>query len=511
MAEPAPRQSLRTRLQRRVLIPLALTWLLGSAVAAGVAYAFTQQAFDRSLLDDAYALGAQVTESVDGEMALNLSPREVGTLLFDQSERVFFTVRRADGLLVAGHAGLASVPREAGEPWAFGNQHFKGLDLRAVTLQRTRQHEFVVTVAQTVHSRSLVLQRLLALAVVPQALLLLCLWLWLRRSIRDELQPLAELQQALQSRDSADLSPLAVAAPSRDVARLSQAASDLMARIAVGVQAQREFTGNVAHELRTPLAGIRALAEYGLARSEPAVWRDQLQQIQRSEQRASHLVDQLLALAMADESREGLQLKPLRLDLLVHDILLRTLPRADAEQVDLGAVGLDEPLWVRGDAALIEGLLGNLLDNALRHGRPAAADEPRRVTVELLASPTGAATATATAAAPAPPTARSTATASPAGAAPAEVLLAVTDNGPGLGVDIDHDPRVLARWERGPLADAEGRGAGLGLAIVARYASLLQARLQLLPAVPGPGLRACVWLRQSGDDEAGRAVPDRAA
>ena len=97
---PKKKPSLRSRLQRRVLLPLALTWLLGSAVAAAVAYSFTQQAFDRSLLDDAFALAAQVSESADGAVALNLSPRDIGNMLFDQSERVFFAVHSADGLLV---------------------------------------------------------------------------------------------------------------------------------------------------------------------------------------------------------------------------------------------------------------------------------------------------------------------------------------------------------------------------------------------------------------------------
>ena len=464
---PAPtptRASLRSRLQRRVLVPLALTWLLGSTVAASVAYVFTQRAFDRSLLDDAYTIAAQVTETPDGEVALNLSPREIGAVLFDQTERVFFAVRRVDGLLVAGHAGLPVMTFEKGQQWQFGDHHFRGLDLRVVTLLRSTPQAFVVVVGQTVLTRSQVLQRLLALAVVPQALLLLLLGLWLRHSISDELRPLAQLQLALESRDSSDLSPLQVLAPSRDVARLGDAANGLMARIAAGVQSQREFAGNVAHELRTPLAGIRSLAEYGLAQPEPSVWRQQLQRIQQSEQRASHLVDQLLALARADESRDGLQLRPLRVDELVRALLLRTLPRADAEAVDLGAVGLEQPSWALGSVALLEGLLGNLLDNALRYGRPADAGTRPRVTVEV--SVEGA-----------------------------EVVLSVSDNGPGLAPGDTLREGVLSRWTRGDAGEQHGRSAGLGLAIVARYAALLGARFALLPLAQGLGLCAQVRLK----------------
>ncbi len=464
-AQPAPpRASLRSRLQRRVLVPLALTWMLGSAVAASVAYVFTQRAFDRSLLDDAYAIAAQVTEATDGEVALNLSPREIGAVLFDQTERVFFAVRRADGLLVAGHAGLPVMIFDKGQLWQFGDHHFRGLDLRVVTLRRSTPQPFVVVVGQTVLSRSQVLQRLLALAVVPQALLLLLLGLWLRHSISDELRPLAQLQLALESRDSSDLSPLQVPAPSRDVARLGDAANGLMARIAAGVQSQREFAGNVAHELRTPLAGIRSLAEYGLAQPEPAVWRQQLQRIQQSEQRASHLVDQLLALARADESRDGLQLQLLRVDEGVRELLLRTLPRADVEGVDLGAVGLEQPSWTLGSVALLEGLLGNLLDNALRYGRPADASTRPRVTVEVRIEG-------------------------------AELVLSVSDNGPGLTSGDTLREGVLSRWTRGDAGEQHGRSAGLGLAIVARYAALLGARFALLPMAQGPGLCAQVRLK----------------
>lgn len=246
-----------------------------------------------------------------------------------------------------------------------------------------------------------------------------------------------------------------------------------MARIEGSVQAQREFAGNVAHELRTPLAGIRSLAAYGLGQGDAAVWQRQLQDIAASERRASRLVDQLLALALADEAPGALDLVPVALHTLVSELVLRSLPQADAQGVDLGVEGLDAPLaplWVRGTSALLEGLLGNLVDNALRHGRPTDAAQPARVTVVVRA-------------------------------VGERVRLSVIDNGPGL--DAAELLRVRSRWEQGGARGRRAGGVGLGLAIVERYAALLGGALELAPGPDGIGLCATVNLQ--------RAAPQAAA
>jgi two-component system sensor histidine kinase TctE len=469
-AEPTPTRfpSLRRRMLWQVMLPLALTWLLGTAVAVGVAYVYTRQAFDRSMLDDAYAIAANVSER-DGQLAFSLSAREVGQVLFDRDERVYFAVLRPDGSLLAGQGGLRDRMSPPVEPWSFEEQHYRGVDLRMVTLTRSLPQPYWVVVAQTTRSRTLLLQQLLTASVAPQAVLLLLLGLWLRHSIARELQPMAQLETALAQRDANDLAPLALKPRTRDIANLSGAFNALLARIAAGVRAQREFAGNVAHELRTPLAGIRSLAEYGLAQKDPAAWAAQLRSIVTSEARASHLVDQLLALALADEARDSLQLEPLAIDTLVQDLLLRLLPRADAAGVDLGAEGLEQPLRAMGTVALVEGLLGNLVDNALRYGRPPLASVTPRVTVAAQAQN-------------------------------GELLLTVTDNGPGM--EPGQQQRVLERWAQGRSAAEQGTGSGLGLAIVARYVALLGGRMSLRPVSDGTGLRVSVWLR--GVPEAGQ-------
>lgn len=457
---PAALPSLRRRVLWRVMLPLGLTWLAGSALALAVATAYTRAAFDRSLLDDAYALAANV-ELRDGQLSFGLSEREAAQVLFDHDDTELFAVLRGDGTVLAGRRGLARVTASGNEPWAFGDLRLDGLDLRTVSLAREVPAHYAVVVAQTKRSRSQLTRQLLVASLLPQLTLLLLLGLWLRRSVRRELAPLARLEEALARRDTNDLSPVQLQPSTRDIAHLADAVNDLLLRVGAAVEIQREFAGNVAHELRTPLAGIRSLAEYGLAQRDAAVWQEQLRRIVASEARASHLVDQFLALALAYEAGASLDLQPLALDAVVRELLLRLLPRADALGVDLGAEGLEQPLLALGTPALLEGLLNNLLDNALRYGRPSDARTGPRVTVS-------------------------------AEAQGAEICLSVTDNGPGM--DAVERQRVLARWEQGAVGAVQRGGAGLGLAIAVRYVSLLGGRMELDAVPETGGLRASVWL-----------------
>lgn len=457
LPQPQGQPSLRARLVRHVLLPLALTWLLGTAVTVAVAYHFAQKAFDRALLDDAYALASRVRALPQG-LALELSSREMSTVLFDQSESIYFVVRRADGSVMAGHPGLhAPMPRSP-SAILFSETVYEGQPLRTVTVVQDEPHNFTVMVGQTTRSRRTLLSDVLTYSVVPQIALLLLLAVSLRRIIGQELRPLNALQRSVEQRDALDLTPVPVSASSRDIEHLGMAINALLVRVRQSMQAQREFSGNVAHELRTPLAGIRALAEYGLTQPDPAAWREQLQRIASSEARASRLVDQLLALALAEEADAGVQTGPVALDELVRDTVLRYLPRADAAGVDLGVQGLDQPVQVAGNVALIEGILGNLLDNALRYGR-APAGQPSALTVELAREGD-------------------------------RVRLSVIDNGPGLTAQ--ERQHLMQRGVRGPHAERLGQGAGLGLAIVAKFALLMHAQFELGEAPGGSGLCASV-------------------
>jgi len=162
------------------------------------------------------------------------------------------------------------------------------------------------------------------------------------------------------------------------------------------------------------------------------------------------MVDQLLAIALADEAHAAQQRSPVHLAELVEQTVLRHLARADARGVDLGARGIEDGagVVVQSNAALIEGVLDNLIDNALRYGG-------RTITVEL-----------------------------------AGTVLSVIDDGPGIPQDARRD--LMQRWAQGAAGHKLGEGAGLGLSIVSRYAGLLGAVLTLENDAVTGGLRASV-------------------
>ncbi len=451
--------SLRSRMLWQVLLPLAATWSVGSAIAYALTWNLVSKTFDQGLIDDAYAIAANVIER-DGQLELNLTRREVENVLFDRTEDEYFTVVEPSGRIVARNADLPVPPAIGRAAVHLFDAVYNDQSLRFAVTRSESAPAFTVVVGQTTKARTRLSRTLLLQSVVAEAILLLLLGAFLSRRITRELQPLDHLQRELERRDSSDLDPIVLAPISLDVERLRDAVNALLKRIGLGVQAQREFTGNVAHDLRTPLAGIRALAEYGLAQNDPAVWQQQLQRIVASEERASHFVAQLLALALADEARDSVRLDAVRIDEVVRRTVLGFVARADAAGVDLGAVGLDSPSTAFAAPALLEGVLTNLIDNALRYGSGHAG---ATITVEV------------------------------AGDAAGRLTISVTDDGPGI--DDTERQRLLARWAQGDDGVRLGAGSGLGLAIATRYMTLMGGRLVLERNPFGHGLRALIHLR----------------
>jgi two-component system sensor histidine kinase QseC len=203
----------------------------------------------------------------------------------------------------------------------------------------------------------------------------------------------------------------------------------LFARIAASMQAERRFTSHAAHELRTPIAAIRAQAEVARESVDPAARDVALAHVIEGCDRAARLVDQMLLLSRIDERASQGGPATSRLDEAASRVIADLAPAALENGVAL-ELATDEAVSVAVDGALLDVLLRNLLDNAVRHGGP-----PGPVTVRCTEDADGA-------------------------------RLEVADLGPG--VDETELAQLGSRFYRA--SSARGPGSGLGLSIVERIA-----------------------------------------
>jgi two-component system sensor histidine kinase TctE len=193
------------------------------------------------------------------------------------------------------------------------------------------------------------------------------------------IRPLAQLQQRIRQRESTDLSPLAVADVPDEVAPLVRAINDLLQRLDRTIATQRHFLADAAHQLKTPLAGLRMQAELAAreidsGRGDPASMKHSLRQIALSTQRAAHMVNQLLAMARAEDTGQVMRKTPVDLAAITRAVVRDFVPRSIERQIDLGYEGPERADGSRlmGEPVLLGELVRNLVDNACTT-RPAAA------------------------------------------------------------------------------------------------------------------------------------------
>lgn len=269
------------------------------------------------------------------------------------------------------------------------------------------------------------------------------------------LRPLASLTQAVASRQPDNLAPLTVTAP-REVMPLIERLNRLFARIGSLIENERRFTADAAHELRTPIAAIKAQVQVAQGAIDPAGRAHALDNAVQGCNRATHLITQLLTLARLESAdTAALQACPLRA--LAVGVISELAPAALESGVQLELADGEE-LTVNGLPALLRVLLRNVVDNAVRYS-------PAGTQVKVGISRIDGAP-----------------------------CLSICDNGPGLPTE--ELAKISQRFYR-PLSTSAS-GSGLGLSIVRRIAELHHAELQLTPGADGQGLSVSITFRPMG-------------
>lgn len=418
--------SLRLQLLRRLLPAILGLLLAGAATAYGVAWRSATKAYDRALFDAVLAIAEQL-HVVDGKPQLQLTNQARNVLLIDKFDHIYYVVRGPDGQILDGDAALPlpdeeTPPASADEPRYYYNGLIHGEAVRLAALHRDLAgHRFTVVVGETKVKRAALIQEILLGMLLPEVLLALASISVIWFGIRAGLRPLDTLRGELAGRSPTDLGPLGTAVPD-ELQPVVGEVNALMGRLALALTSQRNFVSDAAHQLRTPIAALQAQVEAAIGEAGAATRAD-LAGIQRATQRLSHLVSQLLALARA-EPTAAQQLDELDLAALAGEAAGRWLPQAIARGIDLGFELA--PAQIRGNGLLIEELLGNLVDNALRH-------TPSGGSITIACGKNGS-----------------------------RAWLTVEDSGPGI--EPAEREQVFERFHRAP--GAVGDGCGLGLAIV---------------------------------------------
>jgi two-component system sensor histidine kinase TctE len=454
-----------------MLTPLLLIWPVSLGLTWLAAQQLANRPFDRALEENVVALSRLVQVQQRQVLLMLPSPaREI--LRADDADLVFYQALGLRGEFLTGERDLPIPPEDeipvVGEV-RLRDDVMRGMDLRVaytwVQVDLPGPRPVLVQVAETREKRSVLATEIVKGVMLPQFVMLplavLLVWLALVRGIR----PLSRLEERIRARRPDDLSPLDESMVPLEVAPLVASVNDLLTRLKESITLQKRFLADAAHQLKTPLAGLRMQADLAQRKATDAVeLRRSLQQIGLASMRATHAVNQLLSLARAEAgSRSGTR-APTNLARLAQEVIRDSLARALENRIDLGYEGPapDAPgVVIEANALLIAEMLRNLVDNAILY-TPSTVEHPGVVTVRVLAQT--------------------------AGRGPE---LQVEDSGPGVAPA--EREQVFQPFHRTLGTGVEG--SGLGLAIVREIAAQHGATVSVQdvdPVRPHPGARFTV-------------------
>ncbi|MDM0114916.1 sensor histidine kinase N-terminal domain-containing protein [Variovorax sp. J22R133] len=444
------------RLQRKLLAwllgPLAVLLVLDTAAAYWNSLRFSNLAYDRALLEIGREIALHV--KTDGtHPRLDISEAAANVLLLDQDDQLFYRVVAEDGSALGGDAQMPQPRTANGKPDFYGDA-VHGQPVRMMVAWMPVGADagppmVMVQVAETLNKRSRLTWEMVASVVVPQLLLIVLaaavVWFGVSRG----LEPLQRLRRAVSDRSHLDLSPIDTHDVPGEVRPLVDEVNDLMGRLGRTFDFQNRFVADAAHQLKTPVSGLKAQIELALRETDPQRVRHSLAQLYISADRLSRLVRQLLSLARNEPGAlDSMQLQPLDLNAHALEVSMDWVPQAIKHNIDLGFEGAEQPLMIDADRDRLRELVNNLIDNAIRYSQSGGV-----VTVRVSQTDGD------------------------------QCRLAISDDGPSIPVE--ERARIFERFHR--LLGTQEDGSGLGLAIVSEIATLHGARITLEEDTDGVG------------------------
>lgn len=434
--------SLRARLVLLALAAIAAVWLGTAWLTYRDAREEFDELLDAHLTQAASLLVAQATHELDDEIDLEHAP-DAGR----HARKVAFQIWRDGELrLHSLHAPAAPL---AEQREGFSEREIDGRRWRVYSTRDASRH-VQIHVGERLDIRDKLAVELAENLLQPLlfGLPVLAVLIWL--AVRRGLKPLATLAAQVAARAPGNLAPLEIGGSPAETRPLIERLNVLLNRVGRSLEQERRFTADAAHELRTPLAGIRAQAQVAQGAASEAERDKAVVAVIQGCDRASHLIEQLLTLARIDAAGNA-PMAPVALRALARETLAELAPQALAKGIEIELAD-GEDCQVTGQAAWLRILLRNLLDNAVRYSNPGDS-----VRVEI-------------------------------GREQGHAAFWVVDTGPG----IPEAERAQVRERFYRLLGTGETGSGLGLSIVQRIAEVHGAELRLLAGDHGRGLKAGV-------------------
>jgi two-component system sensor histidine kinase TctE len=414
-------------------------------------------AYDRSLLGAIRSLDLNVS-TASGGLAVELPYRLFEFFQLTAAGDVFFRVATADGLVEIGSPDL---PKPAEQPPlgtpVFYDATYFGESVRVGTYVRALEkplsaggvQQLVIQVAENVESRRQFTRSFVLRAAVRDGSLIAAIGLMLAGLMALALRPLSKLAAQVAQRKASDLRPLQAEDLPGDIQPLVEAVNRQVARTREVLSRERAFLDDASHQLRTPLATLRAQIDYGLREPDPEKVQFALRALSEQLDDAVRSTNQLLAMARTDAA--ALRTEPIDLEALVKEVAVKLLPQARLKELDFGVHLPQSPCVAEGDPVLLREAFSNLAHNAISYTPPRG-----EVTLAAAADALG-------------------------------FSLSVHDSGPGVAED------VLARIGERFVKGRGSNGAGLGLAIAKTIAERHGGSLRLHADENRAGWVAYLW------------------
>lgn len=432
---------------------LLFLWILSVVTTYHVANSIANRPYDEHLAGDLAILASHVHYAND-KVTVDLPPAVEELMRARAKDRAYLQVLGPKGELIFGDDELPWLDAsDSSESSAvrFRNEEIGETEVRIAYLFRPLKagaFPLLVQAGETRQKRQTLAASMVSGVIVPQFIIVPVAVLLVYLALTRGITPLQRLQEALRRRRPSNLAPIDVAGIPDEIRPLLEALNDVMARLDSNLGAQRRFIADAAHQMKTPLTGLRSQIDLILSETDPRVMANSLRHIATSAEKLSHLVQQLLSLARAEAIADrGAVFETADLNVMAREVTGEWAVKALEKHIDLGFEASTHALPVSAAPLLLHEMLGNLIDNAIKY-----TPHGGQVTVRTLAGPAA--------------------------------TVEVEDSGPGIAAEAR--TQVFDRFYR--VLGNEADGSGLGLSIVKEIADLHEATLTLEDTRTGKGI-----------------------